>query len=604
MRPPASPLSTRDWHGVRRAISDAVVDSVPLPGDFDPPVVWQPPPPSSSPSSRVTWLLSLAYLGDAFSGFAWQKNSPKPTVEGCLQDALRPLLDGRSELRLACAGRTDAGVSATGQLVSFYAPASLDANSLRDALASPELRLVGARRMCRGYHATYSTAWRRYAYFLPAETEAASVDEAARLDALLRPLGDGVARDYAALGRGVPAGKETRMLVRHAAARPVRTRAGDFVTRVDLVGDRWLRRQVRSLVATAVELADDGGDDDRRLLDAAASGVPERTAPHEAPALGLVLAEAGAADELDLEWRFGAERLCNSAELDRRLHYPLDPPDKAAAVDLRVNTLRGATRDDALRRLRAAGFAAAPTAASPLGVRIEPPVAVGALLEAFDGDVEPMDEGAQLVTALVGARAGESVALWGAGAAGGKALALAAAMENKGKLLVVDGDETRLAALGLRLRAAGVDNAQCHAAAGGGTAPDPWLKRKKRSVDRVLVDAPCSGGGLRRRDDGRRCATPPLEELLEAQAAALERAARLVRPGGTLVYATSSVNDEENDGQVARFLASEPGADFELAPPEGFHVKLDGAYLRPEPGAERDGYFAAVLRRQEGGWSR
>ena len=70
------------------------------------------------------------------------------------------------------------------------------------------------------------------------------------------------------------------------------------------------------------------------------------------------------------------------------------------------------------------------------------------------------------------------------------------------------------------------------------------------------------------------------------------------------MYATSSVNDEENDGQVARFLASEPGADFALAPPEGFDVKLDGAYLRPEPGAERDGYFAAVLRRKEGGWSR
>ena len=358
-------------------------------------------------------------------------------LAGCAE----ALLDGKSETRLACAGRTDAGVSATGQLVSFYAPASLDANLLRDALASPELRLVGARRMCRGYHATYSTAWRRYAYFLPAETEAASVDEAARLDALLRPLGDGVARDYAALGRGVPAGKETRMLVRHAAARPVRTRAGDFVTRVDLVGDRWLRRQVRCLVATAVELADDGSDDDRRLLDAAASGVPERTAPHEAPALGLVLAEAGAADELDLEWRFGAERLCNSAELDRRLHYPLDPPDKAGRRPPRQHAARR-DEDDALRRLRAAGFAAAPTAASPLGVRIEPPVAVGALLEDFVGDVEPMDEGAQLVTALVGARASESVALWGAGAAGGKALALAAAMENKGKLLVVDGDET------------------------------------------------------------------------------------------------------------------------------------------------------------------
>ena len=97
----------------------------------------------------------------------------------------------------------------------------------------------------------------------------------------------------------------------------------------------------------------------------------------------------------------------------------------------------------------------------------------------------------------------------------------------------------------------------------------------------------------------------PLDELAAAQAEALERAARLVRPGGYLVYATCSLRDDENDGRVQAFLASEAGAEFALAPPrERFHVPLDGAFLRPEPEAARDAYFAAVLRRAEGGWSR
>ena len=95
---------------------------------------------------------------------------------------------------------------------------------------------------------------------------------------------------------------------------------------------------------------------------------------------------------------------------------------------------------------------------------------------------------------------------------------------------------------------------------------DPWLKRRKRSFDRVLVDAPCSGTGAWRRNPDARWLrkTPELDALLREQASALQRAARLVRPGGTLVYATCSLLREENDKQVAAFLASEDGAEFEV----------------------------------------
>ena len=120
----AEAMEARDWASVEAAVAAAVGGEAPLPGDAPAPVAFEEhaAPPSSSSvgqSARVTWRLRVAYLGVAFSGFAWQSAAPKPTVEGCLQQAIQPLLDGRSELRLSCAGRT-AGVSSLGQLVSFY----------------------------------------------------------------------------------------------------------------------------------------------------------------------------------------------------------------------------------------------------------------------------------------------------------------------------------------------------------------------------------------------------------------------------------------------------------------------------------------------------
>ena len=188
-------MAARQWMAIESPIKAAVRGDAALPGESEPPL----PLPSPSPSNdgdRVHWRLTVAYHGATFSGFAWQKAAPLPTVEGCLQEALRPLLDGKSELRLSCAGRTDAGVSALGQLVSFHSSPQLGEAELAKAVtrAAPRagaLRLVRARRMAPGYHATYSTAWRHYAYLLPPPpnaTRAVVAAEAAALDKLLRPL--------------------------------------------------------------------------------------------------------------------------------------------------------------------------------------------------------------------------------------------------------------------------------------------------------------------------------------------------------------------------------------------------------------------------------
>ena len=149
-----------------------------------------------------------------------------------------------------------------------------------------------------------------------------------------------------------------------------------------------------------------------------------------------------------------------------------------------------------------------------------------------------------------------------------------------------------------------MDNVQRHEILAG---KDQWLKRRKRTFDRVLVDAPCSGVGAWRRNPDARWLrrTRPLEELLPVQAEVLRRAATLVRPGGTLVYATCSLLPEENERQLEAFLASADGAEFALTPPADFPVPLDGGAMRLTPARHGcDGFFAAALTRAEGGWSR
>ena len=274
-----------------------------------------------------------------------------------------------------------------------------------------------------------------------------------------------------------------------------------------------------------------------------------------------------------------------------------------APVDLRVNRLK-ATIEDARRALHREGIETEPMRYAPHGLRLKRRLSVVAG-EAFQtGLVEIQDEGSQLVAALVDARPGLQVADYCAGA-GGKTLAIAAGMNNKGRVVAMDVLETRLDRSAQRLRRAGAHNVERRAL--GENAK--WLKRQKASFDRVLVDAPCTGTGTwRRNPDGRWTLSPQdLAELLPKQAAILDAAARLVKPGGKLIYATCSVLPDENERQVEAFLESH--ADFALVPvadlwPEAVGTEppaglAQSPYLRLSPLRHgTDGFFAAVLVRQ------
>ena len=266
-----------------------------------------------------------------------------------------------------------------------------------------------------------------------------------------------------------------------------------------------------------------------------------------------------------------------------------------APLDLRVNTLK-TTHEHALAEIRAAGFEARGMPYSPHGIRLMERVALGRLPGLLDGAVDPQDEGSQLVAMMVGAQPGESVVDFCAGA-GGKTLALAADMQNKGRLFALDSDARRLERSAPRYAKAGVDNVQRREIS---TGADSWLKRRKRRFDRVLVDAPCTGVGAWRRNPDARWSrkSPPLSELVALQAVILERAARLVRPGGRLVYATCSMLPEENETQVDAFLSNHP--DFRIDPPTRFPAPLTGPYLKLTPAQNGcDGFFAAALTRAE-----
>ncbi len=291
--------------------------------------------------------------------------------------------------------------------------------------------------------------------------------------------------------------------------------------------------------------------------------------------------------------------------------FGADWPEEGAALagrsplDLRVNTLK-AGRDKVAHQLARLG--AQPTPLSPLGLRI-PPVDgprrhpnVQAE-EAFQrGRIEVQDEGSQICAILTGAGPGEQVLDFCAGA-GGKTLALAARMDNRGQVFAYDSVRNRLAPIFERLKRAGARNVQVRSPAPG--ALDDLVGR----VDRVLVDAPCTGSGVwRRRPDSKWRITPDaLDRRTAEQDAVLRDAAVFVRPGGILAYATCSLVPAENGDRIAAFLRSRP--DFQPAPmAEAWRAALpevappgaafDETSLLLSPGrTETDGFFLTLLRR-------
>jgi 16S rRNA (cytosine967-C5)-methyltransferase len=226
-----------------------------------------------------------------------------------------------------------------------------------------------------------------------------------------------------------------------------------------------------------------------------------------------------------------------------------------APLDLRVNALTD-KREDVRHELKLAGIAAQPTPYSPWGLRVDGKPALTRLDAFARGAIEVQDEGSQLLALLTDARRGQMVVDFCAGA-GGKTLALGAAMRNTGRLYAFDVSAHRLDNLKPRLARSKLSNVHPAAIA---HERDERIKRLAGKIDRVIVDAPCSGlGTLRRNPDLKWRQSPQsVAELVAKQAAILESAARLLKPGGRIVYATCSLLRAENEEIAAAFSAAHP----------------------------------------------
>jgi len=274
--------------------------------------------------------------------------------------------------------------------------------------------------------------------------------------------------------------------------------------------------------------------------------------------------------------------------------------NRPAPLDLRVNTMKS-DRAAVQAELALAPIQAELTPFAPDGLRILKKPSLQNLPLFKSGAIEVQDEGSQLLAQIVGAKRGEMVVDFCAGA-GGKTLALGAAMRNTGRLYAFDISDKRLAKLKPRLARSGLSNVHPVLIA---HERDAKIKRLAGKIDRVLVDAPCSGlGTLRRNPDVKWRQLPgAIAELNVKQAAILDSAARLVKAGGRLVYATCSILREENEAIAEQFLATHP--DFELIPVSSIlaeqKVHLDMQdYLKLSPEQhETDGFFAAAFCRKK-----
>ncbi len=280
--------------------------------------------------------------------------------------------------------------------------------------------------------------------------------------------------------------------------------------------------------------------------------------------------------------------------------------EEPAPLDLRVNTLV-AKRDEVRQELQRAGIAAEPTPYSPWGLRLADKPALARLDVFTRGAVEVQDEGSQLLALLLEPRRGEMVVDFCAGA-GGKTLALGAMMRSTGRLYAFDTSAHRLENLKPRLARSQLSNVHPAVIA---HERDERIKRLAGKIDRVIVDAPCTGLGTLRRNPDLKWRQSPraVEELVAKQGAILRSAARLLKPGGRLVYATCSLLPEENEGIAEAFTAELP--QYQPLPVQqvlerhglaGAGLTRGGAdgglYLRLWPHRHAtDGFFAAAWQK-------
>lgn len=282
---------------------------------------------------------------------------------------------------------------------------------------------------------------------------------------------------------------------------------------------------------------------------------------------------------------------------------------KPATLDCRINTLK-AKRETLLDELEVLGgrFRAEPTPYSELGIRFKGKPALQNLDSFKKGLFEVQDEGSQLLSALLNPKRGEMVVDFCAGA-GGKTLAMGAMMKSSGRLYAFDISERRLARLKPRVAKSGLSNVH---PVWIDSENDAKVKRLAGKIDRVLVDAPCSGLGTLRRNPDLKWRQSPQSvlELGQKQFSILNSAARLLKPGGRLVYATCSILRQENQDIVQAFLDQHP--EFELIDPKvaltapfpqrdglpvGAHASNSWWQLWPQE-FETDGFFAAILQKK------
>jgi 16S rRNA (cytosine967-C5)-methyltransferase len=430
----------------------------------------------------------------------------------------------------------------------------------------------------------------------PSARLSAAIDVLADIEARRRPAGDvlkdwGLAHRFAGSGdRAAIAGLVYDALRRKSSSAWL---MGEGSARAVLIG--MLRRE-RGLDLAAIEALCSGGRYAPAPLTDAEKAALAADAVADAPP--HVAGDYPDWLEPNLARVFGDERAAEGAALASR-----------APLDLRVNTLK-ADRDDVAVKL--AHLDAAATRWSPLGLRMALAAdakspAIHAEPAFLKGQIEIQDEGSQLSALLCAARPGEQVIDLCAGA-GGKTLALAAAMENHGQIYATDTDKRRLAPIHARIERAGARNIQVRTPRG---AADVLLDVAGRA-DLVLIDAPCTGIGTWRRNPDAKWRIRPgaLAERLKEQEAVLERAAALVRPSGRIAYITCSVLGQENGDQVRAFCARHP--DFSVEKPANVVNALgeraylfsravlisdEGLLMTPRR-TDTDGFFVSLIRRQ------
>ena len=428
----------------------------------------------------------------------------------------------------------------------------------------------------------------------PAARLSAAIEVFAEVDARRRPAAD-VIKDWGLSHRF--AGSSDRAGIAGLVYDALRRKAsaawlmGEATPRAALIG--MLHRE-RGLDVAAIEALCSG----ERF-------APERLTETERTALSRSLADAPAAvqgeypDWLDPYFArvFGDERGPEGAALASR-----------APLDLRVNTLK-AERDELLPKL--AHLNVEPTRWSPIGLRIRMTAesrspAIHAEPAFRKGQIEIQDEGSQLAALFAGAKPGEQVIDIAAGA-GGKTLALAAAMENRGQIYATDSDKRQLVPIHERIARAEARNIQVRTPRGEAD----MIADLDGRADLVLIDAPCTGTGTWRRNPDAKWRVRPgaLAERVKQQTALLDRAAALVKPKGRIAYVTCSVLAEENGDQVRAFVERHP--DFSVEKPaETAQVLGERAYLFSRAAlisehgllmtprrTETDGFFVSLLRR-------